>query len=392
MEMFCYQCEQTAKGTGCTTFGVCGKDPRTAALQDLLLYVTKGISMYAHSARQLGAKDREMDVFVVGGALHDGDERELRPGAREGHGPQGRDDARPREEALRGRRRRRRARRSSSWAARLRTSRRMTWRSSIRDGIDIGIRPRRSALGDDATGLQELLIYGVKGAAAYADHAQILGQEDDKVYAFFHEALDFLTKPTPTVSELVGYCLKTGEVNLRVMELLDAANTGAYGHPEPTRVRVTPVKGKAILVSGHDLKDLEALLKQTEGKGINVYTHGEMLPAHAYPGLKKYKHLVANYGGAWQNQAAGVRRVSGRDPDDDQLHPEAARGVQGAHIHERTRGVAGRYALSRGATSAPLSRKRLRRLASRRTRRSSTSWSALAGTRSWALRTRSSTP
>ena len=158
-------------------------------------------------------------------------------------------------------------------------------------------------LGADVTGLQELLLYGLKGTAAYADHAAILGQEDEGVYAFFHEALDYLTRKPVDANELLGIVLRCGEVNLKVMGMLDAGNTGAYGHPEPTKVRVSPVKGKCIVVSGHDLKDLEELLKQTQGKGINVYTHGEMLPCNAYPGLKKYKHLVGNYGSAWQNQA-----------------------------------------------------------------------------------------
>ena len=173
----------------------------------------------------------------------------------------------------------------------------------IAQGKEVGIPGRKEVLGDDLTGLQELLTYGLKGLAAYADHAQILGQEDDSVYAFVHEALDYLTKDNPTVDELLGLSLRCGEVNLKAMELLDTANTGTYGHPEPTKARITPVKGKAIVVSGHDLKDLEEILKQTEGKGINVYTHGEMLPCLAYPGLKKYKHLVGNYGSAWQNQA-----------------------------------------------------------------------------------------
>jgi len=166
----------------------------------------------------------------------------------------------------------------------------------------ISIKKRKEALGDDLVGLQELLTYGLKGMAAYADHAQILGQQDDAVYGFIHEALDFLTRPDPSVDELFAMCLRCGEVNLRAMELLDLAHTGAYGHPAPTAVRITPLKGKAIVVSGHDLKDLEELLKQTEGKGINVYTHGEMLPAHGYPGLKKFEHLAGNYGGAWQDQ------------------------------------------------------------------------------------------
>jgi len=172
----------------------------------------------------------------------------------------------------------------------------------IRQGENVTIEQRIGVSGADFVGLQELLTYGLKGMAAYADHARILGQEDDSVYAFFHEALGFLSRDDTTVNDLLGMNLKCGEVNLTVMGLLDAANTGAYGHPEPTQVRVTPVKGKAILISGHDLKDLEELLKQTEGRGINVYTHSEMLPTNAYPGLKKYKHLVGNYGGAWHEQ------------------------------------------------------------------------------------------
>jgi hydroxylamine reductase len=147
-----------------------------------------------------------------------------------------------------------------------------------------------------------LLVYGVKGTAAYAHHAKVLGRESDDVYAFFHEALSYLSEETTTVDNLLGLCLRCGEVNLKVMEMLDTAHTSAYGHPRPTPVRVEPLEGKAILVSGHDLKDLEELLRQTEGKGINVYTHGEMLPAHGYPRLKAYPHLAGNYGGAWQDQ------------------------------------------------------------------------------------------
>ncbi len=150
--------------------------------------------------------------------------------------------------------------------------------------------------------MQELILYGLKGAAAYADHAQILGKEEEPLYAAFHEMLDYLTRKPTDANELLQRALKTGEINLRAMGLLDAANTGTYGHPEPTKVRITPVKGKCILVSGHDLKDLEELLKQTQGRGVNVYTHGEMLPCNAYPGLKKYPHLAGNYGGAWQIQ------------------------------------------------------------------------------------------
>ena len=300
--MYCYQCEQTAKGTGCTSFGVCGKNPETAVLQDLLLYLTKGISMYAHRARTLGAKDKEADVFVIEALFStvtnvDFDPERLKSIILRGSRVKDKlkgiyNDARSKAglpaETLAG-------------PATLVPA--GTLEEMIRQGEKIGILSRKEKLGDDITGLQELLTYGLKGMAAYADHALILGKEDDTVYAFFHEALDFLTRDVLTANDLLGMNLRCGEVNLKVMELLDAANTGAYGDPVPTRVRVTPVKGKAIVVSGHDLKDLEELLKQTQGTGIKVYTHGEMLPAHGYPGLKKYSHFVGNYGGAWQDQA-----------------------------------------------------------------------------------------
>jgi len=295
--MFCYQCEQTAQGTGCTVHGVCGKDGATANLQDVLVYVTKGIAMYAHRARQLGAKDRDVDVFVTEALFSTltnvnfdasrlaelirkaVEVREKAKALYEGAAGQPEDLSGP-----------------------------ATFQPAADiDGLveqagEIGIAKRKAALGDDVTGLQELILYGLKGAAAYADHAQILGVEDDYVYAAFYQALDFLASDPTDVDALSGAAFGVGELNLKVMELLDKANTGAYGHPEPTQVRVTPVRGKAIVVSGHDLKDLEELLVQTEGKGINIYTHGEMLPCHAYPELKKYPHLVGNYGGAWQDQ------------------------------------------------------------------------------------------
>jgi len=299
--MFCYQCEQTAKGTGCTAHGVCGKDPETAALQDLLVHAAKGIAMYAHRARALGATDREINVFTVEALFSTVTNVNFDP-------------ERLRQCLARAAQLRDKARRLYEDASK-KAGRKpetlggpATWMPAgdlaglIKQGEDVTIEKRKETLGDDVTGLQELLTYGLKGAAAYADHAQILGKEDEAVYAFFHQALDFLTQDNPSITDLLGMCLKCGEVNLTVMGLLDAANTGAYGNPAPTTVRVTPVKGKAIVVSGHDLKDLEELLKQTEGKGINVYTHSEMLPAHGYPGLKKYKHLVGNYGGAWQDQ------------------------------------------------------------------------------------------
>jgi hydroxylamine reductase len=303
--VFCYQCEQTAKGTGCVSFGVCGKDPETAALQDLLVYVAKATSMFAHRAAKLGARDPEVDRFVVEALFTTVTNVNFDPERLQGlinKGAQARDKAKSLYAAAV----------AKTAGATADTSDALTeagsWQPAadlndlIAQGEGVTIEKYTEKYGDTVSGLQQLLTYGLKGTAAYAEHAAILGQEDPAVYAYFHEALNFLAEGPDDVGALVGQSLKCGEVNFKVMELLDTANTGAYGNPVLTPVRVTPVKGKAILISGHDLKDLEMLLKQTEGKGINVYTHGEMLPAHGYPGLKKYPHLVGNYGGAWQDQ------------------------------------------------------------------------------------------
>jgi hydroxylamine reductase len=299
--VYCYQCEQTAGGVACTKLGVCGKNPETAALQDLLIHALEGLGQYAHRARKYGVSDPEINVFTLKAIfstltnVNFDPERfqaylqmaaELRDRAKALY-EEAAQAAGDTPETLGG---------PAAWtpAADL--------PGLVAQGEGVKITVRQAALGDDVTGLQELVTYGLKGLAAYADHAQILGQESEDVYAYLHEALDFLAGQPADVNALVGQALKCGEVNLKVMELLDAANTGAYGHPVPTVVPTTPIAGKAILVSGHDLKDLEELLKQTEGTGINVYTHGEMLPAHAYPGLKHYRHLAGNYGGAWQDQ------------------------------------------------------------------------------------------
>ncbi|NLK41402.1 MAG: hydroxylamine reductase [Planctomycetes bacterium] len=300
--MFCYQCEQTAGGKGCTRMGVCGKDNETALLQDLLVHAAKGIAMVMHRAGVLGVRDREIDRFIVemlfttvtnvnfdpirieallgkAGTLLERAKSHYQTAAGKAGQPV---------ESLGG---------AVQWKVPANRS------EMLRQAEALSIAKKLEALGPDATGLQELIVYGLKGMAAYADHAMILGLEDDQVYDFFYEALDFLTGPKATdVDALVAMAMKVGQVNLAVMELLDKANTDTYGHPEPSVVRITPKKGKAILVSGHDLKDLEELLKQTAGKGINVYTHGEMLPCNAYPKLKKYPHLAGNYGGAWQDQ------------------------------------------------------------------------------------------
>ncbi|MFO7936516.1 MAG: hydroxylamine reductase [Kiritimatiellia bacterium] len=299
--MFCYQCEQTAGGTGCTAHGVCGKDPETAALQDLLIHMAEGVSQYAHRARQLGQDCRAADLFTVEALFTtvtnvDFDPQRLAEIIRNGAVVCS-DVRNIYEEACR-----RNSTQPEALAADAAIEPAAELNEMIRQGESVTIEKRINSLGNDVAGLQELITYGLKGMAAYVDHAQILNQEDDSVYAFIHEAMDFLAGNPSDVDALVAMALKVGEVNLRAMELLDAANTGTYGHPEPTQVRVTPVAGKCILVSGHDLKDLKMLLDQTEGKGVNVYTHGEMLPCLAYPELKKYRHLVGNYGGAWQDQ------------------------------------------------------------------------------------------
>ncbi|NLH15192.1 MAG: hydroxylamine reductase [Phycisphaerae bacterium] len=300
--MYCYQCEQTAKGTGCTKMGVCGKDPETAALQDLLIYACEGISRYAHRARQLGAKDAAIDRFVVEGLFTTVTNVNFDPARIEGLIRKG-STVLGQAKGLYESACKKTGREAESFNGPAKWQPAGDQAGLVAQALEIGIEKRTAGQGATITGLQDLILYGLKGTAAYADHAMILGQQDDSVFAFFHEAMDFLaSEKAKDVNALVAMALKVGEVNLKVMGLLDAANTGAYGHPEPTKVRVTPVKGKAILVSGHDLKDLDTLLKQTEGKGVNVYTHGEMLPCLAYPGLKKYKHLVGNYGGAWQDQ------------------------------------------------------------------------------------------
>ncbi|MGQ9748051.1 MAG: hydroxylamine reductase [Candidatus Caldatribacteriaceae bacterium] len=299
--MFCYQCEQTAKGIGCTNFGVCGKDPETAALQDLLIWAVQGIGMFGKRAWELGERDKETDIFILEALFTtvtnvDFDpqrieiflnkayeikekmkERYLKACERAGKTP----------EKLEG---------PATWIPAA------TLDGLIRQGEEVTLERDIERFGETVAGAKHLILYGLKGMAAYADHAQILGVEDEEVYRFFYETLNFLAENQFTLEELLQKALEVGKWNLRVMELLDQAHTTTYGHPVPTSVRVTPVRGKAIAISGHDLKDLEELLKQTEGKGINVYTHGEMLPAHGYPKLKSYPHLVGNYGSAWQNQ------------------------------------------------------------------------------------------
>ncbi len=295
--MFCYQCEQAAKGEGCSKIGVCGKEPDIAALQDLLIYVLQGISQVAVEARKNGVSDPEVNLFVCEGTFStltnvnfDAD----RFVALINKGVALR-------EALRTK-----VKQAGGNAVFPDSPAEFTPASTLEGLVEQGKAVELNKdTGEDAdiVSLKHILLFGLKGVAAYADHAKILGREDEAVYAFIQEALASMLRKDIGLDEWVGMVLKCGEVNLRAMELLDDGNTSTYGHPVPTQVPLGAKKGKAILVSGHDLKDLEEILKQSEGKGINVYTHGEMLPCHGYPELKKYPHFYGHYGTAWQNQA-----------------------------------------------------------------------------------------
>ena len=295
--MFCYQCEQTAKGEGCTVQGVCGKNPEVAALQDLLVYALIGLSQVAVEGRKVGVKDRDVDIFTLQACFSTLTNVDFDPDRFVtwiNNTVKHREALKAKVKAAGGKVE------FTGAAATLTPAGNLD--ELIKQGEQLGIKtiPAPDA---DALGLKHLLLFGIKGVAAYADHAQILGQEDEKVYAFVHEALANMVEPNLAVPDLVPLVMKCGEINLRAMELLDAGNTGRYGHPVPTQVPLGAKKGKAILVSGHDLADLEMILKQTEGKGIYVYTHGEMLPCHGYPELKKYSHFYGHFGTAWQNQA-----------------------------------------------------------------------------------------
>jgi hydroxylamine reductase len=294
--MFCYQCEQTAKGTGCTVQGVCGKNPEVAILQDLLLYALMGLSQVAVEGRQVGVSDPDVNVFTVKAAFSTLTNVDFDPDrfiTLIHQAAKKRDQLKTEVNSAGG---------NTDFPEGSATfTPKSTLDDLVKQGEQVGLKSY-PADSPDILSLKHTVLFGIKGVSAYADHAQILGQEDENVYAFIHEGLAAIQRSDLSLDQWVGLALKCGEAALRAMELLDAGNTGVYGHPVPTKVPLGHKKGKAILVSGHDLKDLEELLKQTEGKGIYIYTHGEMLPTHAYPKLKEYSHFYGHYGTAWQNQ------------------------------------------------------------------------------------------
>jgi len=296
--MFCYQCETAINGVGCDKVGACGKQPTTSDLQDLLIYAVKGVSFWAHQARQKGAVSNEIDQFVIKAlfttvtnvdftddsiasvideavALREKG-RKLFEGANGGVFSGNVPEA------------------AQAWN--FPKGRQAQLALAQLHGI------KDAQLDADLQSMRSTILFGIKGYAAYADHGIILERESEEIYAFTHKALTDLQNDSLGLMDLVGLAMECGRINLVTMELLNKAHTDRYGHPVPTAVQLGTKAGKAILVSGHDLRFLEELLKQTAGKGINIYTHGEMLPAHGYPELKKFSHLAGNWGGAWQDQ------------------------------------------------------------------------------------------
>ena len=300
MSMFCFQCQETARNQGCTVKGVCGKESQTAALMDLLLYVGRGVAIVQKSLREKGLAAELPDHFImdalfctITNANFDDAaiseridkafvlKKELLQKARENNVdvpdmPEVNIDVKP-----------------DDYQAK---------------AAEVGV---LSESNEDARSLKQLTIYGLKGMAAYADHALNLGFEDKEVYRFMEEALFQVSRNDISVEDLISLVLKTGETGVRAMALLDKAHTTTYGNPEITRVNIGVGKNPGILISGHDLKDMEELLEQTAGTGVDVYTHGEMLPANYYPAFKKYDHFIGNYGNAWWKQREEFEAFNG---------------------------------------------------------------------------------
>ncbi len=290
--MFCFQCQETAKGTGCTIKGVCGKEPTTARWQDLLLSVVRGVATIEHALIEAGEKvDQDVTHFIVDALF-----TTITNANFDDQAILGKVDAGI---ALK----KKLLARAEQQHVALPPYNEVKWGG---EKVDYEAEGRREGVlrnsNEDLRSLKELTVLGLKGMAAYYEHAAHLGQESDDIIAFMCKALATVANPDAPMQQLLDTVLETGKYGVDVMALLDKANTQAYGNPEITQVNIGVGKNPGILISGHDLKDIEDLLEQTEGTGIDVYTHGEMLPAHYYPRLKKYKHLVGNYGNAWWKQ------------------------------------------------------------------------------------------
>ncbi|MEA4842048.1 MAG: hydroxylamine reductase [[Clostridium] symbiosum] len=291
--MFCYQCEQTLGGKGCVKSGVCGKNPTVANLQDVLIHELKGVGFYGQKNLEKGLKIRsEINKFVVDGMFSTLTNVNFDPTRFVEYVKKAEEIKEELKKAVG-------EIMNVPEAAKYKAPE--TMEGMLEDAEKLGIMADEK-LDMDIRALRELLIYGFKGMAAYAHHAYILGKFDDEVNNFFYKGLSGTIDDSLSVEDLFNLNMELGKTNIKCMAMLDSAVTGAFGNPEPTQVLITKKKGPFIIVSGHDFKDLKELLEQTEGKSINVYTHCEMLPGNAYPELKKFKHLVGNYGGAWQKQ------------------------------------------------------------------------------------------
>lgn len=301
MSMFCFQCQEAAKGTGCTISGVCGKSDDVANLQDLLLFVSKGVSFYTTKLREIKKENDSANKYIISSLFMtitnaNFDKERFISKIREGL--KLRDELKVT---------------LSASGLQLPDHDSATWTASTEEefeakSISVGI---LSTLNEDVRSLRELTIYGLKGMAAYAQHADNLGFQDNSIDKFIQEALVATTNDSLTAAELTSLVLKTGEYGVSVMALLDKANTTKYGNPEITKVNIGVRNNPGILISGHDLRDLEDLLIQTEGSGVDVYTHSEMLPAHYYPAFKKYSNFAGNYGNAWWKQTEEFESFNG---------------------------------------------------------------------------------
>ena len=290
--MFCYQCQETNKGIGCLLKGVCGKNSSTSAAMDLLLFVVRGVSIVADALRTNGQTvNKEVNGFVIDALFSTitnanfDDESILK---RVDNGLNLRDELKAQ---------------AQNAGLALPQVDETTWNGSR----DVYMEEAKSVGGwrepnEELRSLKELTVYGLKGMAAYLEHAMRLGYDDESIHTFMQSALAQMTTKLMSADELIALVMKTGEIGVQTMAQLDKANTESYGNPEITKVNLGVGKNPGILISGHDLHDMEDLLKQTEGTGVDVYTHGEMLPAHYYPAFKKYKHFVGNYGNAWWKQ------------------------------------------------------------------------------------------
>ena len=337
MSMFCFQCQEAAKGTGCTIAGVCGKQESTANLQDLLVYVIKGLAVVAEDAAAKGQLDNSIGLFVSQALFATITNANF-------------DDERITALIKETIAKRNALKQETGFTSNLDC---VNWNGPedqfAAKAASVGV---LSQANEDVRSLRELLIYGLKGMAAYADHAAVLGHQKSDIYRYMVSALTSTTQDL-SVDEMIAQVMKCGEVAVTTMALLDEANTSAYGNPEITEVNLGVRNNPGILISGHDLKDMEELLKQTEGTGVDVYTHSEMLPANYYPAFKKYDHFVGNYGNAWWQQDKEFASFNGpilmttncitpvKDAYKDRIYTTGMAGWPGAtHIAERADGGA----------------------------------------------------